>query len=607
MKKITKLAACGLLAALGLTAMASCGEENSLAKEVISKVILTQDGEKVSADFTVPKVVKHEGTSYDVSWTSSDTSVLDVVANNDTTYTADVKRPFDADKEIKLKASVSVDGKTASSDFKTTVTAIDAETALSAAISSVGIKASYGEKVELNLPTKSNEYKDEITFEYTLGGTYASTKLENTKLTFDPSLGQETVVVKVKATSGATVVEKEINTRTSLKTVYLSVTEALAQPVDAMIYFQGKIKSIVSDKYGNFWIEDDSGKEIEIYGLYQGTIDVCYDADNVWQKKGNRYDAWNDFEKLAVGDYVYAYGKRAVYQTTQEVSNCLLMGTVKDFPVSTVKEALDTSVGDFVAFSGEVKSIASDKYGNMYLKDGENEIYLYGCYTGKVSELYDTDGKFVSAKGTRYDAMKDKPQVGDVIVVYGPRDEHSGTQQIKNAILLYYVTKTERKSDTPETPVTPAPTGDALAKMEVTNGSLGDFTFITNDAKYPDPTFNSAKTALNLKFENSGVKSSTFAAVNSCEVIINIFGINENTKTGSSTDVFTIKGYNAAGEVVDTKTLTSVAVGDGNKVTLSGTKIVYVEVIMTGYPASTTTEGKFANCAVKGVEIREVK
>ena len=426
MKKISKIAACGVLAALSITALASC-EDNSLAKEVLGKVILTQEGENVSADFTVPKVVNHNGASYEVSWTSSDTSVLDIVDNNASTFTADVKRPFDADKDVQLTASVTVDGKKAKNTFKTTVTSINANDALSAAIANVGIKASYGAKEELDLPAKSNEYKDEITFEYTLGGEYTSAKLESTKLTLDPELGQEAIVVKVKASSGSTVVEKEINTRTSLKTVYLSVADALAQPKDAMIYFQGKIKSIVSDKYGNFWIEDESGNEIEIYGLYKGFIDVCYDDKNVWQKKGIRYDEWDDFEKLAVGDYVYAYGTRAVYNTTQEVSNCILMGTVKGFPVSTVKEALDTPKGDFVTFSGEVKSIASDKYGNMYLKDGENEIYLYGCYTGKVSACYDDKNAWIKTNNpaVRYDAMKDKPQVGDVIVVYGTRTEYN--------------------------------------------------------------------------------------------------------------------------------------------------------------------------------------
>lgn len=455
MKKNLKIAACGLLVALGTTALASCGD-NSLAKEVLSKVILTQEGEKVSADFTVPKTVNHNGNSYEVTWTSSDTSVIDIIENNATTFTADVKRPFDANADINLTASVTVDGQKAKNTFKTTVTSIDAKDALSTAIANVGIKASYGAKEELDLPAKSNEYKDEITFEYTLGGEYTSAKLENLKLSLDPELGQETIVVKVKATSGSTVVEKEVNTKTSLKTVYLSVTEALAQPKDAMIYFQGKIKSIVSDKYGNFWIEDESGKEIEIYGLYQGKIDVCYDENNTWTKKGIRYDAWNDFEKLAVGDYVYAYGTRAVYGTTQEVSNCLLMGTVKGFPVSTVKEALDTPKGDFVAFSGEVKSIASDKYGNMYLKDGENEIYLYGCYTGKVSACYDDKNAWIKTNNpaVRYDAMKDKPQVGDVIVVYGPRTEYNGTQQVTNALLLYYVSKTERQAST-TTPTTP--------------------------------------------------------------------------------------------------------------------------------------------------------
>lgn len=64
-------------------------------------------------------------------------------------------------------------------------------------------------------------------------------------------------------------------------------------------------------------------------------------------------------------------------------------------------------------------------YGNFYISDGTNTIYIYG--------LYSADGS------TRYDAMTAKPQVGDTITVTGQITKFVGTYsttiEIKNARL----------------------------------------------------------------------------------------------------------------------------------------------------------------------------
>ncbi|MDE5545917.1 MAG: hypothetical protein K2I88_00475 [Anaeroplasmataceae bacterium] len=469
MRNIKKIMV-GVVAALGVTALTACNkteEQTKLVDDVLGKIVLIQDKADVSEDFVVPKTVVHQGTTYDITWTSSDSSVISFEERTEkdgVKYYADLHRPFDGDKDIVLTASTTAADEQGSLEFKTTVLSIDETTAIESEISKL-VKSSYGAKTEVNLPASSKEYQNEITFTYTLGGEYTTTKLEGNKLTIDPTLSEkpEAVVLKVKATCGSKVVNKDVNTKASLRPVYLTVTEALAQPVNSMIYVQGKIKSVVSETYGNFWIVDEDGKEIEIYGLYTGLIEECYDADNKWTKKGTRYDAWDASAKLAVGDYVYAYGTRAVYKDTQEVSNCVFLGSVEGTPVGTVKEAKDTEKGDFLAVYGKVKSIASTTYGNLYLEDSEgNEIYVYGLYSGKVSECY-PGGTWTSSKGVRYDKMEDKPVVGDVIAVYGPMDEYKGTQQVKNGILLYYVSKTERATTTkPEEPKDKTVTGTTI-------------------------------------------------------------------------------------------------------------------------------------------------
>ncbi|MDE6408192.1 MAG: hypothetical protein K2K48_00965 [Anaeroplasmataceae bacterium] len=210
MKKITKFALCGLVATLGLTTAASCAN-NGTAKEVLDKVLVTQDGGKVSADFTVPKKVLHNSNQYDVTWTSSDTSVLDFVDLDASKYTADVKRPFGdeaANKEVTFTATVSADGGKASASYKTTVEAIAFDAAAQAAVKAIGIANSYNKDkvtspVEITLPSKSTEYSDEIALTYTLG-TYTSVKVDGDKLTIDPTTGaEEKAELKVTAKSGS--------------------------------------------------------------------------------------------------------------------------------------------------------------------------------------------------------------------------------------------------------------------------------------------------------------------------------------------------------------------------------------------------------------------
>ncbi len=56
---------------------------------------------------------------------------------------------------------------------------------------------------------------------------------------------------------------------------------------------------------------------------------------------------------------------------------------------------------------GVVTDIASDRYGNMTIRDEKgDELFIYG--------VYDADGQ------NRYDAMEQPPQVGDEIILWGP-------------------------------------------------------------------------------------------------------------------------------------------------------------------------------------------
>ncbi len=73
---------------------------------------------------------------------------------------------------------------------------------------------------------------------------------------------------------------------------------------------------------------------------------------------------------------------------------------------------------------GIIKEIKNETWGNMYIDDGAgNMLYIYGLYT---------------VDGIRYDAMENKPKVGDHIYVYGSIERSGSTVRIKDAVYAEY-------------------------------------------------------------------------------------------------------------------------------------------------------------------------
>ena len=132
------------------------------------------------------------------------------------------------------------------------------------------------------------------------------------------------------------------------------------------------------------------------------------------------------------------------------------------------------------------------------------------------------------------------------------------------------------------------------------------WTYITNNSQYPDPSYYTSATGpkgLKFNFEGQGVESPEFTAVNAVKVTINIGALNANTKTAVSDDAFTVTGYDADGNPVAGATLagTGVIIGD-NVLNLTGTGIVKVKVIMTGYPHNGTA---YCNVNFSSVTLEE--
>ena len=139
-KKLLSVLSVGLLVATAV----SCGEKGPSTQDTlnaaISKLILTQNNKDVITNFAVAAVLKYEGVTYTIDWTSSNTTVAAVLPNSDTLKTINVTRPAagEEDVDVVLTAKISAtEGSStyyASKEFNIRVLALEA-TAGTASIS----------------------------------------------------------------------------------------------------------------------------------------------------------------------------------------------------------------------------------------------------------------------------------------------------------------------------------------------------------------------------------------------------------------------------------------------------------------------------------------
>ena len=136
-----------------------------------------------------------------------------------------------------------------------------------------------------------------------------------------------------------------------------------------------------------------------------------------------------------VGDVVTVVGKRTSYRETPQ------MGTTT---FEELKYAVtEISIADFLTkpddknvyykVTGTLDEIANPTYGNVYLKDGDERLYVYGCYPG-----WGATGDF------RKNCLADKGiEVGDKLTVIGVKSTYNGTAQVSNGIYFSHVKANE--------------------------------------------------------------------------------------------------------------------------------------------------------------------
>ena len=98
----------------------------------------------------------------------------------------------------------------------------------------------------------------------------------------------------------------------------------------------------------------------------------------------------------------------------------LQMAEKSELPISTCKEVNAAEDGPTFKIKGTITAIENTTYGNMYVTDETGSVYIYGT-------LYEGAEKQFSKYGV---------EVGDIVVVEGPRGSYKGTPQLVNATIL---------------------------------------------------------------------------------------------------------------------------------------------------------------------------
>jgi hypothetical protein len=187
--------------------------------------------------------------------------------------------------------------------------------------------------------------------------------------------------------------------------VAASVAEFLAAPVgDTQYRITGVITSVKNTTYGNVYVRDWSG-ETYVYGI----------------------GAKGDFEAagLKAGDVVTLVGKRGEYNGTAQMTGAVLEDSKTVTPL-TIDEFLDQEDNPNVYYmlTGTITEIANMTYGNLYLEDETNQVYVYGCYPG-WGATGDNRKNWLETAGIT---------VGDKLSVIGVKSTYNGTPQLANGI-----------------------------------------------------------------------------------------------------------------------------------------------------------------------------
>ena len=248
----------------------------------------------------------------------------------------------------------------------------------------------------------------------------------------------------------------------------VTIQEFMEAEVGDGVWYQltGEVFDIYNTDYGNFWIKDEDGNELTVYGLTKTKQET---NDHSFESIG-----------LEEGDIVTIASLRAEFNGEAQaggtppayyISHESGQGTDPDPDDPTVTKA---TVADILAaepddnvwyqVTGTITNLENTAYGNFDLVDETGTIYVYGLTAKKVSS---NDQSFSSL------GLKE----GDIVTLIGTRDEYYGDPQIGGP--AYYVSHIPGESEPSDAISGTAGNGDYAGNVDLSQPSAN-----TSDEKW---------------------------------------------------------------------------------------------------------------------------
>ena len=148
-----------------------------------------------------------------------------------------------------------------------------------------------------------------------------------------------------------------------------------------------------------------------------------FNASTIIAEEG-LFGGTSDIEVLTDGTYEFVVTGLDTNEHKCEVNKIVTEITIAE-AIEIAMAAGETATTQRYIISGKIKNVVNPEYGEMYITDGTNEIYVYGTY--------DKDGT------NRYSTMADRPVKGDSVVLSVNLSTYNGTPQVKAGWIQSFV------------------------------------------------------------------------------------------------------------------------------------------------------------------------
>ena len=264
--------------------------------------------------------------------------------------------------------------------------------------------------------------------------------------------GDRSATLTFTTTSGGKTYTAQATVKQLGAIIECSIAEFCEAPVGETQYkLTGVITEVVKAQYGNIYIKDWSG-DVYVYGV----------------------GSQGDFETLGlkVGDIVTLQGTRGEWGETIEMLSAQYIShiEVNELAIADFIVAPDSS-DDYYMVTGTVKEIVNETYGNVYLTDGTNDLYVYGVYPG-YGATGDDRKNFLATAGI---------EVGDELTMIGYKTTWDSVVELCGGIYFSHekgvsgpkfgVEKTSITVENTATTATIGVTGDVEWKVTCPDGS----------------------------------------------------------------------------------------------------------------------------------------